>query len=73
MTQNDTPTPLDSYIKFLSLEVLRMSSYCPNLTGIQAPFRKGKPQRLYGEEHVMDLCGSCPLVGMLHVYLTRGE
>lgn len=45
-TQNDLLVPPESYIKFLNVEVLEMSSYHPSSTENQAPLRKGKLQTL---------------------------
>lgn len=51
-TQNDLFVPPESYVKFLNVEVLKMSSHRPSPTGSQAPLRKGKLQRVQGEEHL---------------------
>lgn len=45
--------PLGSYVKFLNVEVLKMSSYFPSPPGSQPPpFLKGELQRVGGEEHL---------------------
>lgn len=51
-TQNDLLVPPKSYVKFLNVEILKMSWYCPSPTGNQAPHRKRKPRRVSGEEHL---------------------